>query len=225
MGHSVSVVGDGKKALEAMEQGDFDLVMMDVQMPVMDGFEATTMIRNQEEGTGTHVPIVAMTAHAMKGDRERCLESGMDGYVSKPISMQELYDAIDKLFSATKEEQKREPIVESGDGVVDREAVLERVGGDTDLLRELVDLFTDDSLRLVDRIRRAVMKKDADDLEEAAHGLKGSVLNFGAKSVADIAQGLETMGKNRDLTQVQNVVVELERQVQKLRAELKAMTD
>ena len=224
MGHSVAVAGDGKKALEAMEKEAFDLVMMDVQMPVMDGFEATTFIRNQEEGTGTHVPIVAMTAHAMKGDRERCLESGMDGYVSKPINVQELYDAIDKLFSATNDEQKTKPFVESGDGVADREALLERTGGDMDLLRELVEIFMDDSLLLVDRIRQAFMQKDADELEKAAHGLKGSVLNFGAKSVADIAQVLETMGRNRDLTQAQNVVAELERQVQKLRAELKTMT-
>ncbi len=223
MGHSITVAGDGKKALEAMEQGTFDLVIMDVQMPVMDGFEATTFIRNQEEGTGTHVPIIAMTAHAMKGDRERCLESGMDGYVSKPINVQELYDAIDNLFSATNDEQKTEPFVESGDGVADREALLERTGGDMDLLRELVEIFVDDSLLLVDRIRQAVVQKDADELEKAAHGLKGSVLNFGAKSVAAIAQALETMGRNRDLTQAQNVVAELERQVQKLRGELDTM--
>jgi two-component system, sensor histidine kinase and response regulator len=101
MGHSVSVVGDGKKALEALEQGGFHVVIMDVQMPVMDGLEATKIIRNREEGTGAHVPIVAMTAHAMKGDRDRCLEAGMDGYVSKPIALQELYEAIENLFPTT----------------------------------------------------------------------------------------------------------------------------
>jgi two-component system, sensor histidine kinase and response regulator len=224
MGHSVSVAEDGKKALEAMAQGIFDLVMMDVQMPVMDGFEATRMIRNQEKGTGTHVPIVAMTAHAMKGDREKCFESGMDGYVSKPINLRELYDTIENLFPATKGDEKREPFAEPGESVLDREALLERVAGDVDLLRELVELFLDDSLGLVDRIRQAVMRKDADDLEKAAHGLKGSVLNFGAKTVADIAQVLETMGRNRDITKAQNVVAELEKQIEALRAELKAMT-
>ena len=106
----------------------------------------------------------------------------------------------------------------------DREALLERVAGDVDLLRELVELFLDDSLGLVDRIRQAVTRKDADDLEKAAHGLKGSVLNFGAKTVADIAQALETMGRNRDITKAQNVVAELEKQIEALRAELKAMT-
>jgi len=147
MGHNVSVVGDGKKALEELEQGEFDLVMMDVQMPVMDGFEATQIIRKQEEGTAKHVPIVAMTAHAMKGDREKCLEVGMDGYVSKPISMQELYETIDNLFQVNKEDEKQEPYTVQGEGIIQREALFERVGGDMDLLRELVDLFMDDSLQ------------------------------------------------------------------------------
>ena len=224
MGHGVSVVGDGKKALDALEQGGFDLVMMDVQMPVMDGFEATRIIRKQEEGTGTHVPIVAMTAHAMKGDREKCLESGMDGYVSKPIDPKDLFETIDNLFQTTEGDEKHEPDTGLREGIIDREAMLERVGGDMDLLRELVDLFMDDSLRLVDRISKALATKDADELEKAAHGLKGSVLNFEAKSVADVAQALETMGKNRDLTQTQNVVAELQKQIESLRAELKAMT-
>ena len=175
MGHSVSVAEDGKKALEAMEQGVFDLVMMDVQMPVLDGFDATRIIREKEEGTGTHITIVAMTAHAMKGDREKCLEVGMDGYVSKPINMQELYETIDNLFQMNKEDEEQKPYTERGEGIIQRDALLERVGGDMDLLRELVDLFLDDSLRLVDRIRQAVTSKDADDLEKAAHGLKGSV--------------------------------------------------
>ncbi len=225
MGHSVSVAEDGKKALETMAQGIFDLVMMDVQMPVMDGFEATRIIRNQELGTGTHVPIVAMTAHAMKGDREECLQSGMDGYVSKPIDTQELYETIDNLFSMTKGDEGQEPCTGPGEGITQREDLFERVAGDVSLLRELVELFMDDSLRLVDRIRQAVTRKDADDLEKAAHALKGSVLNFEAKTVADIAQALETMGRNRDLTQAQNVVAELEKQIEAMRAELKAMTD
>src|SRR5207253_2280879 len=84
-GHSVAVAGNGKEALAALEHGPFDLVLMDVQMPEMGGFEATGRIRAAERDTGRHVPIIALTAHAMKGDRERCLAAGMDGYVSKPL--------------------------------------------------------------------------------------------------------------------------------------------
>jgi two-component system, sensor histidine kinase and response regulator len=225
MGHSVSVAEDGKKALEAMAQGVFDLVMMDVQMPVMDGLEATRIIRNREQMTGTHVPIFAMTALAMKGDREKCLEAGMDGYVSKPINVQELHETIDKLFPMTTEGEQQEPRTEREEGIIHREALLETVAGDVDLLSELVELFMEDSLRLVDRIRQAVMRKDADELEKAAHELKGSVLNFRAKSVADIAQALETIGRKGDLSQARNVVAELEMQLEALRAELKAMTN
>jgi len=225
MGHSVTVVEDGKKALEAITGEKFDLVLMDVQMPTMDGFEATTIIRNQERTAGTHTPIVAMTAHAMKGDREKCLQAGMDGYVAKPIDLQELYATIDSLFPVTRGVDEQEPRYEGQEGIIDRQALLERVAGDLDLLRELIDLFLDDSFRLDDRIQKAVASKDADDLERAAHALKGTLLNFEAKSAADIAQALETMGRNRDLTQTRNPASELQRQVQVVIAELKAMTN
>jgi CheY-like chemotaxis protein len=98
-GHMVFLASDGVKVLEAMEKDSFDLVFMDVQMPVMDGVEATAAIREKEKATGTHIPIVAMTAHAMAGDRQRFLESGMDGYVSKPVHSQELFDAIETALS------------------------------------------------------------------------------------------------------------------------------
>jgi CheY-like chemotaxis protein len=96
-GHTVVVVSDGRQALEALEKQKFDLVVMDVSMPEMDGFEAAAAIRAREEGTGSHIPIIAMTAHAMKGDRERCLAAGMDAYVSKPIQASELFQAVKTL--------------------------------------------------------------------------------------------------------------------------------
>jgi len=98
-GHTVTVAGDGRVALAALEKQAFDLVLMDVQMPVMDGFEATAGIRSQEKATGAHIPIIAMTAHAMKGDRERCLAAGMDGYIAKPIQPKELYETLERFLS------------------------------------------------------------------------------------------------------------------------------
>jgi CheY-like chemotaxis protein len=96
-GHHVATVGNGRAALERLEKETFDLILMDIQMPEMDGFEATAAIRKQEESTGKHLPIVAMTAHAMEGDRERCLAAGMDGYIAKPVRAKDLIDAIENL--------------------------------------------------------------------------------------------------------------------------------
>src|SRR5204863_7953110 len=96
-GHTVVVVGNGQAALEAVAQSPFDLALMDVQMPDMDGLEVTAAIRHREAPTGRHLPIIALTAHAMKGDRERFLAAGMDGYVAKPVRDQELWDTIDAV--------------------------------------------------------------------------------------------------------------------------------
>jgi CheY-like chemotaxis protein len=104
-GHHVVVAGNGREALAALERESFDLVLMDVQMPEMDGFEATAAIRQREQATGTHIPILAMTAHAMAGDRERCLEAGMDGYVCKPVQIQALLAAIESVVNVKAEEE------------------------------------------------------------------------------------------------------------------------
>jgi CheY-like chemotaxis protein len=97
-GYSMVVVGDGRAAIAALEREDFDIVLMDIQMPDMDGFAATAVIREQEQASGRHIPIVAMTAHALKGDPERCLAEGMDAYISKPIRTEELYGTLERLL-------------------------------------------------------------------------------------------------------------------------------
>src|SRR6185369_15799552 len=97
VGHAVTIVRNGRAALEALETGDYDMALMDIQMPQMDGFEVAAVLREHERGTGKHLPLVALTAHAMRGDRERCLQAGFDGYVSKPIRFQDLFDTIDRL--------------------------------------------------------------------------------------------------------------------------------
>lgn len=223
MGHHVTVVEDGKKALDSLASGNFKLILMDVQMPVMDGYEATQSIRAIEEKTGAHIPIVAMTAHAMKGDREKCLEAGMDGYISKPIEIKELYEIIENLFPAEKDEEPAEAASDRHEIIVDRAALFSRIGQDMNLFRELVKLFLEDSVLLLDRIRAAIERDDAAELERAAHALKGSVLNFEAKVVADLALGLELMGRAGDLVQAKKVAAELDKQMEALRAELQAM--
>jgi two-component system, sensor histidine kinase and response regulator len=181
-GHRVVIVGDGRAAVEAVKDV-FDVVLMDVQMPELDGLQATAAIRARERARGGHVPIVAMTAHAMEGDRERCLAAGMDGYVTKPVE-------ADRLFEA----------VETAAGTFDPRAAVARFGGDGKLLRELIDLFLADCPRMVADVKSAIDAQDAEALRQAAHALKGSVANFAAASAVDAARRLERMGKDGDLS-------------------------
>jgi len=199
-GHNVVVAGTGKEALATLAKagpGAFDLVLMDVQMPEMDGFEATAVIRKKEEVTGTHLPIIAMTAHAMKGDRERCLAAGMDDYLSKPVKREELLDAIERHSYESpvpeKERLARKP------PALDRAAVLARLDGDEELLAELAGLFIQESPKLLAAIQQAIERADPKGLERAAHALKGSVGNFAVPTAVKAAQTLENMGHEGNL--------------------------
>ncbi len=196
-GHVPLVVGDGQEALKTYEAGGFDLILMDIQMPIMDGIKATTAIREREKETGSHIPIIAMTAHAMKGDMERCLEAGMDGYVSKPVKTEDLIKAIEGLNCAgNKPEQSR-----AVEQIMDINAAMEQVDGDMDLFREIASLFRDNSPALMGEIREAIGRGDGEALEHAAHTLKGSVGNFAAMVAYDAALRLEMIGRSGDLSE------------------------
>jgi two-component system, sensor histidine kinase and response regulator len=220
-GHSIVVAGNGREAVEAVERQPFDLVLMDVQMPGMDGFEATVAIRARERDSPQRLPILAMTAYAMKGDRERCLEAGMDGYVSKPVQPRELWAAIDRLVppddTAVKEETS------ASDGVLDREEIQERVGGDMGLLRELIDLFLADCPRLWQDIRDAVAQGEAPKLGRAAHTLKGAVGNFAAHHAREAAQQLELLAGKGDLTHAVEAARKLEIELERLKPVLREL--
>ena len=218
-GHTVVVAGDGIEAVRAVADQSFDLVLMDVQMPEMDGFEATAAIRAREHGTGRHIPILAMTAYAMKGDRERCLAAGMDAYVSKPIQPRELWQAIEALVPANGEEQ------ETVSPAVDVQEALDRVGGDSELLHELADVFLADCPRLWHNIAEALAKGDARQLARAAHTLKGSVATFGARAAQALAQQLELQGREGNLTHAADTVARLDGELQRLKSALERMKE
>ena len=177
-GHTVVVANNGREAVEALEKQTFDLVLMDVQMPEMDGFEATAAIRRREAGTGRRMPIIAMTAHAMKGDRERCLEAGMDGYVSKPIQTRELYAAIAALGpGGAGRRRRRRPTARRRRRArcsIQAEA-LARVGGDWELLRSLTEVFFDSYPAQLAQLREAIGRGDAPTVYRLAHTLVGAV--------------------------------------------------
>lgn len=231
-GHTVVVAGNGKEALAAYTAQKFDLILIDVQMPEMDGFAATSVIRERETraasagdeqiATATHIPIVAMTAHAMKGDRERCLAAGMDSYISKPLRAQQLYEIIESLVAPDTEAKNVDAEAEAAEPVFDREALLARLEGDQELLREIVGLFLDEAPGLLRAIRQALERGDAASLEGSSHALKGSLANFGAKGAYQMALKLETIGGGGDLSGASETLAQLEAKISQLESALAA---
>ena len=216
------VVGDGREAVVALESQRFDLVLMDVQMPEMDGFEATAAIRAKEAQTGAHLPIIAMTAHAMKGDREQCLAAGMDAYVAKPIRPEELFKTIDAVtgVSSTRSEQPARAAV--GD-VLDQAAALAQMDGDPDLLAEMAGVLLQDCPRQLAAIRTAITHGDSKLLERTAHKLKGSLGIFGAKQAFEAALCLESMASEGDLIRAEEAFAVLEVALKRLTPDLEGL--
>ncbi len=205
MGHEVEVAENGLQALAALEKQSFDLVIMDVQMPEMDGFEATAEIRRRERERGGHLPIVAMTAHAMKGDRERCLAAGMDAYITKPVQRRDLYEAIEKVMAdsaASRREASPKAVQQSPikkrEEPFDYAAALDRLEGDQRLLAELATLFLGGVPGQLAALRKAIDERDAKTVQEVAHSLKGEVGNFAAPSAFEAALRLETLGRENN---------------------------
>jgi CheY-like chemotaxis protein len=222
-GHQVRVVQDGRAAIQALEAERFDLVLMDIQMPEMNGLEATMAIRQGEWGTSRHVPIIAMTAHAMAGDRERCLAAGMDGYVSKPLRAEALFDEIARLVHGTSGWQAA-PSGRSLLEVVDSAAVLSRVGGDIDLLQELAALFSECCPSLLEEIRSALTGQDCRRLERAAYALRSAVSNFHARAASDAALRLERIGREGDLSLAESAVQDLIDELERLKPALSLLS-
>ena len=199
LGHRVTVVGNGKEALAALERQTFDLAFMDVQMPEMGGFEATGIVREQEKKSGRRLPIVAMTAHAMKGDRERCLEAGMDGYLAKPVQAKELHEAIVAAVSGISQAKPLPATEKAAHTILNKAALLARIDNDAGFLKELVALFKADSPRQLAAIRDAIAKGDGPAVQRASHTLKGSVSNFFAPVAVAAALCLESAGQSGNL--------------------------
>ena len=218
-GHRVTLAATGREALAAWEHSGtpgFDVVLMDIQMPEMDGMEATAAIRSREKNSGGHVPILAMTAHAMRGDKERCLASGMDGYISKPIRPSDLFAEIERCLGAPEGSNAMTENTQEPGEQIDRASLLERVEGDQELLAEMIHLFQEDVPNLLTAMRDALQRGDMAVLERSAHSLKGAAGNLSAKAAAAAALQLEKDAKNNDLEAAQGSLVEVERAVKHL---------
>jgi CheY-like chemotaxis protein len=229
-GHSVIIANNGRDALRVASEQQIDLVLMDVQMPEMSGMEATAWIREREQGTTHHLPIIAMTAHAMKGDRELCLAAGMDDYISKPIRAEELHRAIAALIGELPVAESPDPLTaveaptaERPAGGLDKSDVLARFNGDAGLLREIVDVFLDVSPTLLAELRAAASRRDLVVFKRTAHTMKGSLGYFGESPALEGARSLETRQEPVDWAAVEADCTALDEAIQRLKPELMAL--
>lgn len=238
-GHSVTSVSNGREAVDEFRQGGFDAVLMDVQMPSMDGLQATESIRKceDERGNKNRIPIIAMTAHAMVGDRHRCLAAGMDDYISKPINIRRLIDLvehygdrnlhidqIEKTQSAPNQKISAYHTAEEGD-IMDLERALRRLDNDKALLIDLIGFFLEDYPALITRIDESLQNDDASSLQRASHSLKGLVANFDAHVSKDICQQIETFAKQGDMATAASLVDGMKQSIEELARELQNYRD
>ena len=222
-GHRVTIVGNGRLAADRAVLEPFDLVLMDVQMPEMGGLEATGLIRDHERTAGGHVPIVALTARAMAGDREQCLAAGMDAYVPKPLRAEDLFAAIDSVVA-----QQRGPSAAATQvppDKVDRDVLLEGFGGRADLLKHVVEVFLEDAPATLARLKQAIQAGNGTEVAAIAHSLKGSVGLFSQGQAFEGIRRLEHVGKSGDLSQAETMRAEVEDSVARLTTELRALLD
>ena len=228
IGYACDVVGNGLEALDALERKAYTLVLMDVQMPEMDGLEATVAIRAREEN-GTRLPIVAMTANAMEGERQRCLDHGMDDYISKPFRTQEVKEVLSRLIAEGNDEGTGGEA--SGDGeeqvlaAVDQEAIdgLRELIGDEEQFHEMIHLYLEDALCHIRTMREALAASDAPALERAAHQLKGSSGSFGTLGMVGLCQELETQACAGTLGEAPSRLRDLEAEYQRVQEALKTL--
>ncbi len=205
-GHSIIVANNGREGVDAWEAEEFDLVLMDVQMPEMDGMDATRLIRERERTRDSHVPIVAMTAHALRGDREKCLAAGMDAYVPKPIRRQELFDAIVRVTG------RKVVATDPGDApassesnLVDWSGPLRQLGGNVEVMQEIVAAYLEEIRNTQIKLPEAIAAGDAREARRLAHMLKGSMRFFGAEEAARFAEELEQRCETGDVSQADDL--------------------
>jgi signal transduction histidine kinase/DNA-binding response OmpR family regulator len=227
LGHSVILAGDGRAALDVIERETVNVVLMDVQMPEMDGFEATAAVRRREQATGGHLPIIALTAYAMKGDRERCLAAGMDGFLTKPIQVEQLGEALASAVGrvAPTIEPPSRATGRDGEAAIDRADLLTRFVGDVEMLREVLNLFQSECPRELETLRDAVTRRERGALKLAAHSLKGVFANLSAGRATVLAYRLEQLAADGDFTDASAALAALEEEAERVRAAATAFLD
>lgn len=224
-GHTVTVANNGLEAVEYYQAEEFDLILMDVQMPEMDGYKATAVIREYETRSGKHLPIIAMTANAMKGDREECLAAGMDDYVAKPIRppilRRTIHEALDTKVTASNASVLTRFDTPLASIDIKWENVLESVGGDREILADVLSGMMEESPERLNQIEQAIADSDPVSLRRAAHTLRGNMSIVGACSAMSIAQQLETIGREGDISRAGELLTQLADELTKVLGEVR----
>jgi CheY-like chemotaxis protein len=217
LGHTPVVANNGREAIDLLEQERFDLVLMDIQMPEMDGILATKSIREREKSTHRHIPIIAITAHAMKGDRTRCLAAGMDGYVTKPINLEEVTEAIlTALHDIPQDDNdtsndKHEGKLTGGSQVSwSMSKTLEQLGGDETLFQEVMDIFLVEAPKHLAALRLAVAQGIAETVATTAHTLKGELGYLGLPEISQRVAAIEEMGHSNNVRGAASLLAQFE---------------
>lgn len=239
-GHRVTVAENGRQALAILDEDDFDIVLMDVQMPEMDGYEATAEIRRQEQQTQRHQTILAMTAHAVSGDRERCLAAGMDDYLSKPIRREELFAALKRAATLTEngsagaepgtqraalaspEDENSSSVSINDDAAIDMTRLLAQLNGSHTLVREITQSYIAETEEKLSGLADALAAGDSAAFRRHAHTIKGCMQVYGAEKARNMAQELEQMGANGDLSETERLLDQAEQEFRNILKQLQA---
>jgi two-component system, sensor histidine kinase and response regulator len=230
LGYRADVAANGKEAVDSISRISYAAVLMDVQMPEMDGYEATAEIRRREEGARRRTPVIAMTANAMKGDREKALQAGMDDYLSKPVKLGDLEAILARWVSPEQEDasagdSQKVITPQVSEEFFDHQIIanLHELGG-PEMLSELAELFLEESHSAVDVLRKAIVESDAQAVERTAHTLKGSSGNMGARKIEWLCARLQDIGASGDLASAPAVLARLEEELDRILPELVALS-
>lgn len=230
-GHEVQVANNGREAVDFIRQNSYDVVLMDVQMPTMDGLQATKMIRELPSEMKSDIPIIAMTAHARREDRRKCLASGMDAYISKPVDAIKLIQLLESVERRTKEHPSTDtwegsPVAVSSqpeaESLINIQSALSRMGDDKALVIDLARFFLEDAPKLCSEVEQAIRDSDAVTMERAAHSLKGLAANFDAEALILDSQRMETYGQQADFRTAKNDLPALNKSLQRVARELES---
>ena len=228
-GHEVQIANNGREAVDCIKQRPFDVILMDVQMPTMDGLQATQMIRQLPNPSQAEIPIVAMTAHARREDRRKCLASGMDAYVAKPIDAAKLVQLVESVKRRTDELLSSDSwegvAVTPPPTVINVESAKARMDGDESLVIDLAQFFLEDAPKFVKEIEKALEAGHAEVVERAAHSLKGLAANFDAETLATSAMIVEEHGRNENLDQAREQFADLRKSAESVTAAIQAYLD